>query len=235
MKQKYTRILQRHGTSSEIHFPPEACKKLNATKGDQIEFELSPYDNKVTLRKAGASDKEQPKPLSIMLGNNICIIFGKPGSGKTELEKILYQNHSRLIIYDNTGEHNRGVTIKNLKDIKTFLDKVHHGNFRITYQPTHPKNEFDSICKLVNKYTGPMLWTLTFVIENLDLYCEPNISPEFSKLIENGFDNELQLIGTTQRPDQIDKRLTRQIKQIFELKILAERLILNALNNDDYH
>ncbi|MBW2605326.1 MAG: hypothetical protein JRE28_13615 [Deltaproteobacteria bacterium] len=55
MAEKYMRKLQRHGTGSEIHVPPEVCERLGVKKSDTIEFDLVSGNNEVTLRKAGGS------------------------------------------------------------------------------------------------------------------------------------------------------------------------------------
>jgi len=217
MIEQYLRRVQNHGTGKETRIPPEICEGLGIKNGDKIQFDLDPGDNIAILRKAGTSDnrqnEEQPKPIAILRGDNICIISGLPGSDKTQLAETFYQNRNRFIIYDTLGKHNAGVTFLSLQKLKDFWSKVHRGNFRLTYQPLDPKREFGSICKMVMEYGQ-----LTFVIENLEWYCEPPISPDFEKIIENRCNHQIQLIGTTQKLEQIDKRLTRQIKQTFESK-----------------
>jgi len=71
----YSRKVQKHGTGREIHIPPEICKGLGITEGDDIEFDLEPGDNVVTLCKAGASDNRQDDDDSDESGIGIVISF----------------------------------------------------------------------------------------------------------------------------------------------------------------
>jgi len=68
MIEQYLRKVQDHGTGKETRIPPEICEGLDITNGDDIEFDLEPGDNIVTLRKAGTSgnrqNEEQPKALA---------------------------------------------------------------------------------------------------------------------------------------------------------------------------
>jgi len=227
MIEQYSRKVQDHGTGKEIRIPPEICEELGITDGGEIQFDLEPGDNIVTLRKAGTLDnrqsKEQPKPITVLHGDYICIISGKLGSGKTRLAEILCQNCKRLIIYDTLGKHRDGVVFLSLHKLKDFCKRIHHDNFRLIHQPLNPESDFDSICKIVTEYKQ-----LTFLVENLDWYYKPHISQAFEKIIENGC-HQIQLIGTTmQRPDQINKRLINRTKQILELTFLAERTNIGA-------
>ena len=221
MAEQYLRKVQDHGTGKEIRIPPEICEKLCITDGGEIQFDLDPDLDVVTLRKPGTLDnrqnKERPKPVktenhknatTILFGDHICIISGKSGSGKMQLVENLCQNCNRFIIYDTLGKYKNGLIFLSLQKLKDFWSRVHKGNFRLIYQPLDPEHEFDSICKVVTEYDR-----LTFVIENLDWYCKPSISPAFEKIIENSCNYQIQLIGTTQKLEQIDKRLTGQIKQ----------------------
>ena len=231
MSEQYVRKVQEHGTGKETRIPPEVCEKLGITDGGEIEFDLESGVGVVTLRKAGQGKTpskplgaEKPKKaITVTLGGQVCIISGKHGSGKTQLAEILCRNWRRLIVYDTLGEHTDGVMFEDLQRLKGFWNKVHHGNFRILYRPLHPKGDFDSICKLVIEYKP-----LTFVVENLDWYCRPPISPAFQKIIQKGCHDQIQLIGTTRRPDEIDKRLTSQTNQTYKLTSLAVPSALQA-------
>jgi len=68
MIEQYLRKVQDHGTGKEIRIPPEICEELGITDGGEIQFDLEPGDNIVTMCKAGTSDnrqdKEQPKALA---------------------------------------------------------------------------------------------------------------------------------------------------------------------------
>ncbi|MBA7523274.1 hypothetical protein ES705_15398 [subsurface metagenome] len=141
----------------------------------------------------------------------IRLIFGKRGCGKSELARILCQDHKRLIIYDTLGEYTAGVIIEDLQALKEFWGLIYRGNFRIIYQPVDPEGDFDAICKLVNECGD-----LTFLVEELDRYSRPlALSQPFKEIIQRGRHRNIELIGVTQRPHGIDKLLTSQAKEMF--------------------
>ena len=55
MIEQYLRKVQDHGTGKEIRIPPEVCEKLCITDGGEIQFDLEPDVDVVTLRKPGGS------------------------------------------------------------------------------------------------------------------------------------------------------------------------------------
>jgi len=141
----------------------------------------------------------------------IVLIFGKRGSGKSELAKILIQVPKRLFIYDTIGEYTSGVIITDLKQLNEYWPKIHRSNFRIIYQPVDPEGDFDSICRVVASCED-----LTFVVEELDRFARPlAMSLAFKEIVQRGRHHRVELIGITQRPHGIDKLLTSQSKQMF--------------------
>ncbi|MBA7605987.1 hypothetical protein ES703_13123 [subsurface metagenome] len=233
MTEQYLRKLQVHGTGKQSRIPPEVCNYLEMPDGGDLAYELGPGRNVVTMRKAGTAgngeDNEQTNAAAIERGQHqanspmnpektitlffskpdyfCCIISGKRGCGKMSLAKKFCQDHRRIIVYDTLGEYTQGVVTKNLREFENFWAKVQHGNFRIIYRPLDPEREFDSICELVNESED-----LTFLIEHLDWYCESSLP--LKKLIRNGCDQQIELIGTTENPQAIDERLTSNAEQI---------------------
>ncbi len=59
------RKVQDHGTGKEIRIPPEVCLRLGVKNGGEIQFDLEPGVDVVTLCRPGVSrirqSKEQPK------------------------------------------------------------------------------------------------------------------------------------------------------------------------------
>jgi len=217
-EQHYLRKLQKHGTGRESHYPPEVCEALGIDAGDDVDFVIGPGNN-VALRKSGTiqqqvnSPMDPEKTITLFYSKHGRIISGRRGCGKTSLAKKFCQDRWRVIFYDTLGEYKEGVVFEDLQELKDFWAHVQHGNFRIIYRPLHPERmfdcEFDSICELVNESKN-----LIFLVENLDRHCEPSMSLPLKELIRDGCDKQIELIGTTQKPQAIDNQLTIDVEQI---------------------
>ena len=225
-EQHYLRKLQKHGTGRESHYPPEVCEALGIDAGDDVDFVIGPGNN-VALRKPGNaamveqgqqqvnSPMDSEKIITLFYSKHGCIISGRRGCGKTSLAKKFCQDRRRIIFYDTLGEYTDGVVFEDLQKLKDFWAHVQNGNFRIIYRPLHPERaidcEFDSICELVNESEN-----LTFLVDHLDRYCEPSpsMSLPLKELIRDGCDKQIELIGTTQKPQAIDNQLTIDVEQI---------------------
>jgi len=140
----------------------------------------------------------------------IILIFGKRGSGKSVLAKKTVRDKKRLLIYDSMGEYTDGVIVQDLNQLRDYWGKVYRGNFRIIYQPVDPVCDFNSVCCEVC-----LCEDLTFLVEEIALYSKPlTLSPEFLEVIQRGRHHRIELIGTSQRPNCIDRMLTSQAKQM---------------------
>jgi len=217
-EQHFLRRLQRHGSGRESHYPPEVCKALGIDAGDDVDFVIGPGNN-VALRKPGTIQQQVNSPMNpekmitLFCSKHGCVISGMRGCGTTSLAKKFYQNRRRIIFYDTLGEYTQGFIAEDLQEFESLWPKVQNNkNFRFIYQPADPEGEFDSICELVNDSGN-----LTFLIEHLDWYCAPSMGSPLSVLIRDGCDKQIELIGTTQNPKAIDKRLTNDAGQIYQL------------------
>lgn len=139
------------------------------------------------------------------------LIFGKRGSGKSYLAKVMLQQHRRHLVYDTLGEYKDGVIIQSLAELSVFWQKVYRGSFRIIYQPLDPELEFDHICSHV--------WlceNMTFLVEEVDRYARPlAMSLPFKEIIQRGRHRDITFIGVTQRPHGVDKLITSQAKAMY--------------------
>jgi len=243
-EQHYLRKLQKHGTGRESHYPPEVCEALGIDAGEDVDFVIGP-GNIVTLRKPGNtatveqdqqkvnSPMDPEKAITLFYSKRGRIISGRRGCGKTSLAKKFCQDYWRIIYYDPLGEYTEGVYFEDLQKFESFWADVQrrrpNGNFRIIFRPADPEGEFELICELVNKHKD-----LFFLVENLDRYCEPYISLPLKKLIRNGWEHQIELIATTENPQAIDKLLTRDAEQIYQLVSLpTQRPDFDVLTSDE--
>ena len=138
------------------------------------------------------------------------LVFGKRGSGKSELAKILLQQHPRRIIFDTLGEYTDGVIVENIEELKALWGKVYRRNFKIIYQPLDPEGEFPIVAQLV--------WAcgdVTILIEECDRYAQfQRMCLPLKEIIQRGRHKNIALIGVTQRPPSIDRLLTSQAKKM---------------------
>lgn len=235
MSTEYVRKLQDHGTGKEIRVPPEVCEKLGIDSGDDVSFDLDLNHDVVILTKPGTRANRKPeqqikaialeqgqqkfislidteKSITLNFSELGCIVSGKPGCGKTQYAENLCRSRNRLIVYDTSGKYTEGVVTEGLQKFESFWARVQQGNFRIIYRPLDPERDFDSVCELVNQYKP-----LTFLVDNLDRYCEPLRSDQFNEVIENVHNHEIELIATTQRPQKITELLNSQAEQRYQL------------------
>ncbi|TKJ24676.1 MAG: hypothetical protein CEE41_05315 [Hadesarchaea archaeon B3_Hades] len=246
MSIEYVRKLQDHGTGKEIRVPPEVCEKLGINGGDDVSFDLDLNNDVVILTKQGTQANRKPeqqikavaleqgqqkvislidteKTITLNFSELGCIISGKPGCGKMNYAEKLCRSRKRLIVYDTSGKYTEGIVTEDLQKFENFWARVQHGNFRIIYRPLNPEQDFDSVCELVNQYKP-----LTFLVDNLDRYCEPPVSEQFNELIQNVHNHEIELIATTQRPQKIAELLNSQAEQGYQLIALPAESSPNA-------
>lgn len=138
------------------------------------------------------------------------LVFGKRGSGKSELAKILLRQHPRHIIFDTLGEYTDGVVVENIEQLKALWGKVYRRPFKIIYQPLDPEGEFPIVAQLVLACGD-----ITLLIEECDRYARPlQMCLPLKEIVQRGRHRNIALIGVTQRPPGIDRLLTSQAKKM---------------------
>jgi hypothetical protein len=143
------------------------------------------------------------------------LVFGKRGTGKSELAWILLQQHPRKIVFDTLHEHENGVIVSSLDELKALWNKVYRRPFHIVYQPIEPEKEFEIVSELV--------WAcgeVSYLVEEISFYARPKqICMPFMKIIQCGRHRNISLIGTTIKPQGIDHLLTSQAKKVCVFKM----------------
>lgn len=144
--------------------------------------------------------------------NEVIVIFGKRGSGKTTLAKKLILGRKRLFIFDTLREYKVGLVTYDIIQAIEFLTEHQDRIFRLSFSPeTNDKIAFDHSCKLIYA-----LEDLTFLIEEVDNYCSAqNVSEVFSKIIRYGRHKNISLITTSRRTAEVPRLLTSQATDFY--------------------
>lgn len=143
----------------------------------------------------------------------ITLIFGQRGSGKSYLAKQLIQAERRYLIFDTMSEYNQGVVFESEDHEKFcyFWRQTYRGNFRLIYRPLQPQQQIDAIADLVFG-CGDML----FLIEEIETYCSAyQISDELAAIVQRGRHKNISLVGIAHRPNNINRLLTSQAKEMY--------------------
>jgi DNA helicase HerA-like ATPase len=136
--------------------------------------------------------------------NNVTIIFGKRGSGKTTLAKELIKHDKRLITLDTLGEYG-GSIVHNEGEIYSAI-KSNPSKFNLSLRSDNEKI-FDFLYNITN---------YRLVIEELSYYCSSaRIPKSLLKIILWGRHRKINFMGIAQRPAIISKTITSQATHIY--------------------
>lgn len=153
--------------------------------------------------------------------NEIIVVTGQRGKGKTTYIKNIIESYDRVIIFDLLGEFCYYETAFNLNDFFSLLSRKRKEDFFFInyYNPKNSEKDFEIICKAINKLNDIM-----FVIDELDYFCSANYIPrEFSEIIKRGRHQNLNVIISTRRPHEIPRLVTSQLTQFITFKHIEPR------------
>lgn len=152
--------------------------------------------------------------------NEITVILGKKGSGKTFLAKRLVALCRRLICYDPMHQFGDiGAVVHHYADLVDYVVVNRRGPFRVVYQPEIApgasgdvvRGEFIKMCDLVNR-----LVNVYFLVDEID-NCLPPRDKEngfFKNMIQRGRHAAVSLVATTIRYTDTQRNLTAQADKI---------------------
>jgi len=155
--------------------------------------------------------------------NNITLIFGRKGSGKTTIAKelIKYEKHKHIIIWDFLGEYENGLIITEEKEFMKYIKTIKAGEQleAIIRFDKDVYTKFDNLCKKVWKIKNTLL-----VIEEADSICSSSyIGNGLASLIRYGRHRNIDIIGITRRPSDINRLLTSQADTVCCYKFIEPR------------
>jgi len=145
--------------------------------------------------------------------NEVILIFGKRGSGKTTLAKKLLLGKKRVVIFDTLREYKIGLVTDDVIVVFEFLSQHEFSQVcRISYSPEiEDKKAFGYVCDLVYSMKD-----LTLLVEEVDNYSTALITPEsFSKIIRYGRHQNISLIAVARRTAEVPRLLTSQATDFY--------------------
>lgn len=147
--------------------------------------------------------------------NQIIVVLGKKGSGKTYLTRRLITDQRRLVIYDPLRQFSfSGVIFTAPAPLIEYLKARGPRGFQVVYQPDFSagdntdiiQREFQKICRIVD-----CLSDVYFVIDEIDLYTSHSSCPAyFNNFIQRGRHQRVSLVVTTRRHTETTRHLTAQ-------------------------
>lgn len=153
--------------------------------------------------------------------NEITLVLGRKGSGKSYLCRKLVNAASRRIIIDPMRESVSGAVVKSFPALVEYLRRVRRGRFSVILRAMDIQSELDAIALTVaGEPDNPPLPDTTLYVDEIDRLCSPSQIPEpLFRLANYGRHFRISLIGAARRPKRIHHDLTAN----------ADRLLIGAL------
>ena len=148
--------------------------------------------------------------------NEVILITGQRGSGKTTRIKELIDSFERAIIFDLLGEFTYYKTTLNLQRFFSELTVIKSKNFFTLnyYNPKNSEEDFEIVCKAINRLND-----VVFVVDEIDYFCNAHMIPrDFDEIVKRGRHQELQLIVATRRPHEIPPIIRSQISRLITFR-----------------
>jgi len=139
--------------------------------------------------------------------NTILAIFGRKGSGKTELTRKIIKEHPRVFAFDTLAEYEKGFRVCEGKQacIDAMLDVKDKRSYRVALRCIELE---DNLALLDLAYEFPRSLV---VVEETSLYARPTYLPnEIARLVRYGRHREIDQIYIARRPSEVHRDLTAQ-------------------------
>lgn len=152
--------------------------------------------------------------------NEIVIILGRKGSGKTHLARQMAAEASRMIVFDPQRQFSaEGVVINDGLSLAEYLSLIQNNSFRIVYQPVMTVRgdvdlllqEFNFVSRCVGR-----LRDVFFVIDEIDRCVGRDYV--FKNLIQTGRHRQISIVATTIRYTDATRDMTAQADTIISFQ-----------------
>jgi len=153
--------------------------------------------------------------------NEVILITGQRGQGKTTFIKNQIGIYSRVILFDLLGEFTYYDTAYQLREFFEKLSDVKDENFfNLNYfNPKTSEEDFHVICEAINR-----LKDIMFVVDEIDYFCSSHSIPkQFDEIVKRGRHQGLNLIVATRRPHEIPIIIRSQVTCLVTFKHIEPR------------
>lgn len=153
--------------------------------------------------------------------NEVILITGQRGQGKTTYIKNQIGRFSRVIIFDLLGEFTFYETAYNLRDLFLTLSSLKDENFFTLnfYNPKNSDEDFSVVCEAINRLNDIM-----FVVDEIDYFCSTHSIPrQFDEIVKRGRHQDLQLMVATRRPHEIPPIIRSQTSCLVTFRHIEPR------------
>jgi hypothetical protein len=146
----------------------------------------------------------------------IICIFGKRGTGKTWLAHKLIRGKTRLIIFDPLRQFQGGKEFERVPEMVRFCRE---GGFRedkklpfvVIYRPRQAREEFPYVARLAFE-----VGSLCLLAEEISWAISPaKMDPAIEALIRYGRHKDVELIGISRRPPEVNRDLTSNANEVY--------------------
>ena len=153
----------------------------------------------------------------------IICIFGKRGSGKTTLAWRLLHGKRRVILFDPLGQYEGDASPQGRKWFVSLYELRQHVQARDTffavYRPTRARESFPLLSRIACK-----VGKLCLVAEEISWAISPaKMNTEIENLIRYGRHRDVELIGISRRPSEVNRDLTANADEIYIFRMHEPR------------
>jgi AAA+ ATPase superfamily predicted ATPase len=148
--------------------------------------------------------------------NEVILITGQRGQGKTTYIKNQIGIYSRVILFDLLGEFTYYDTAYQLREFFEKLSDVKDENFFVLnyFNPKTSEEDFHVICEAINRLNDIM-----FVVDEIDYFCSSRSIPkQFDEIVKRGRHQGLNLIVATRRPHEIPIIIRSQMTSLITFR-----------------
>lgn len=153
--------------------------------------------------------------------NEVILITGQRGQGKTTYLRSQIALYDRVIIFDLLGEFTDYDTAYNLREFFERLSEGKTENFFVLnlYDPKTSEENFHVVCEAINR-----LEDIMFVVDEIDYFCSAHSIPkQFDEIVKRGRHQALELMVATRRPHEIPPIIRSQVSQLVTFRHIEPR------------